>query len=192
MAKFQSPRAITRPKLIGLERNVNLICNLSLYTHIPNIKLISQSIAKRVATTVLFRNYRMMDMGNTICSGHLVAGTYKFYKEKVVLYDRWPLKRGSIHIKFSKTGQEKVTFKRWLLNRGDCMARFDCNDLIHVDLKFISFTLLVIIINIKKTKTATDNCQITWSVSINKQNIILTRALLTLGKNYKWSLEQTF
>ena len=31
LAKFQSPRAITRPKIIGPERNVNLICNLSLY-----------------------------------------------------------------------------------------------------------------------------------------------------------------
>ena len=30
----------------GLERNVNLIFNLSLYTHIPNIKSISQSIVK--------------------------------------------------------------------------------------------------------------------------------------------------
>jgi len=32
LAKFQSPRAITRPKIIGPERSVNLICNLSLYT----------------------------------------------------------------------------------------------------------------------------------------------------------------
>jgi len=47
LAKFQSPRDITRPKNIGPERNVNLICNLSLYTHIPNIKSISQSIAKK-------------------------------------------------------------------------------------------------------------------------------------------------
>ena len=47
LAKFQSPRAITWPKIIGLERNVNLICNLSLYTHIPNIKSISQRIAKK-------------------------------------------------------------------------------------------------------------------------------------------------
>jgi hypothetical protein len=46
LAKFQSQRAITRPKIIGPKRNVNLICNLSLYTHIPNIKSISQSIAK--------------------------------------------------------------------------------------------------------------------------------------------------
>jgi hypothetical protein len=51
LAKFQSPRAITRPKFIGLERNVNLICNSSLYTHIPKIKSISPSIAKKVVTT---------------------------------------------------------------------------------------------------------------------------------------------
>jgi hypothetical protein len=31
-------------------------------------------------------------------------------KEKVTLWDRWPLKRGSIHMKFSMTGQEKRTF----------------------------------------------------------------------------------
>jgi hypothetical protein len=47
LAKFQSPRAITRPKIIGPERNVNLICNLSLYTHKTNIKSISKSIAKK-------------------------------------------------------------------------------------------------------------------------------------------------
>ena len=46
-AKFQNPRAITRPKIIELERNVSSICNLSLYTHIPNIKSISQNIAKK-------------------------------------------------------------------------------------------------------------------------------------------------
>jgi len=28
-------------------------------------------------------------------------------KEKVVFQDRWPLKRGSIHMKFSMTGQKK-------------------------------------------------------------------------------------
>jgi hypothetical protein len=32
---------------IGPERNVNLFCNSSLYTHIPNIKSIFQSIAKK-------------------------------------------------------------------------------------------------------------------------------------------------
>ena len=31
-------------------------------------------------------------------------------KEKVALYDRWPLKSSSIHIKFSMTGHEKVRF----------------------------------------------------------------------------------
>ena len=31
-------------------------------------------------------------------------------KEKVVFQERWPLKRGSIHMKFSMTGQKKVTF----------------------------------------------------------------------------------
>jgi hypothetical protein len=43
---FQSPRAITRPTIIGMERNVHLICSSSLYTHIPKIKLMSPSIAK--------------------------------------------------------------------------------------------------------------------------------------------------
>jgi hypothetical protein len=46
LAKFQSLRAITLPKIIGPERNVKMICNSSLYTHIPKIKLISPSIAK--------------------------------------------------------------------------------------------------------------------------------------------------
>jgi hypothetical protein len=44
LAKFQSSRAIARPKMIGLEQNVNLICNSSLYTHIPKIKSISPSM----------------------------------------------------------------------------------------------------------------------------------------------------
>jgi hypothetical protein len=42
-------------------------------------------------------------VNNTIKSvlrGHLSD------KEKVALYDRWPIKRGSIHMKFSMTGQE--------------------------------------------------------------------------------------
>ena len=47
LAKFQSPRAITRPNIIGPEQNVILTCNVSLYTHIPNINSISQSIAKK-------------------------------------------------------------------------------------------------------------------------------------------------
>ena len=31
-------------------------------------------------------------------------------KEKVALWDRWPLNRGSVHMKFSMTGQEKGDF----------------------------------------------------------------------------------
>jgi hypothetical protein len=58
LAKFQSPRAITRPKIIGPEQNVNLICNLSLYTHIPNIKSISQSIAKKSVDNCLISELR--------------------------------------------------------------------------------------------------------------------------------------
>ena len=34
-------------KIIGPERNVNLICNSSLYTYIPKIKSISPSIVKK-------------------------------------------------------------------------------------------------------------------------------------------------
>ena len=66
LAKFQGPRAITQPKIIRPERSVNFICSLALYTHIPNIKSISQSIAKKVVTTVLFRKYGI--------GQHLVAG----------------------------------------------------------------------------------------------------------------------
>ena len=51
LAKFQSPRDITWPKIIGPERNVNLICNSSLYTQISKIKSISPSIVKKVVTT---------------------------------------------------------------------------------------------------------------------------------------------
>jgi hypothetical protein len=40
-------RAITRPKIIEPERNVNLICNSSLYTHTLKIKSICPSIAKK-------------------------------------------------------------------------------------------------------------------------------------------------
>ena len=44
---FQSPRGTTLPKIIGPKRNVNLICNSSLYTCIPKIKSISPNIAKK-------------------------------------------------------------------------------------------------------------------------------------------------
>ena len=32
---------------------------------------------------------------------------HHWHKEKVTLQDKWPLKRGSIHMKFSRTGHEK-------------------------------------------------------------------------------------
>ena len=54
MAKFQSPRPITRPKIIGLERNVHLICNSYLYTHIPKIKSIYPSITKKSGDNKIF------------------------------------------------------------------------------------------------------------------------------------------
>jgi hypothetical protein len=49
LANFQSPRAHNSAKnhWTGTQQNVNLLCNLSLYTHTPNIKSISQSIAKK-------------------------------------------------------------------------------------------------------------------------------------------------
>jgi hypothetical protein len=72
LAKFQSPRAITRPKIIGPERKINLICKLSLYIHISNIKLISQSIAKTSGRNCFISE---LQTGSTICPGHLVAGT---------------------------------------------------------------------------------------------------------------------
>jgi hypothetical protein len=77
LAKFQSPRAITLPKFIGPEQNVNLICNLSVYTHIPNIKSISQSIVKKKWSELFY--FGITDMGNTIhvCPSHLVAGDIK-------------------------------------------------------------------------------------------------------------------
>jgi hypothetical protein len=43
--------SVTLPKIIGPERNVNLICNSSLYTHITKIKSISPSLKKKVVTT---------------------------------------------------------------------------------------------------------------------------------------------
>jgi hypothetical protein len=42
------------PKIIGPERNVNLICSSSLYTHIPKIKSISSSTAKKKGVTTKY------------------------------------------------------------------------------------------------------------------------------------------
>ena len=36
-----------------------------------------------------------------------VLRSHLWDNEKVALYGRWPIKRGSIHMKFSMTGQEK-------------------------------------------------------------------------------------
>ena len=41
------------------------------------------------------------------CSVKHILRCHLCDKEKVALLDRWPLKRGSIHMKFSMTGQEK-------------------------------------------------------------------------------------
>jgi hypothetical protein len=43
-------------------------------------------------------------MIKSVLRGHLSD------KEKVAFYDWWPLKRGSIHMRFSMTGQEKCDF----------------------------------------------------------------------------------
>ena len=47
LAKFQSPMAVSWPKIIRLERILKLICNLWLYILIPKIKSISPSRAKK-------------------------------------------------------------------------------------------------------------------------------------------------
>jgi hypothetical protein len=47
LAKFQGPRAIIRSKIIEPKLSVHLICNLSLYTHMPNIKSIYRCIVKK-------------------------------------------------------------------------------------------------------------------------------------------------
>ena len=46
LAKFQSPTAVSWPKIIQPEWISNLICNLGLYTVIPKIKSLSQIIVK--------------------------------------------------------------------------------------------------------------------------------------------------
>jgi hypothetical protein len=42
-------------------------------------------------------------------------------QKKVVLQDRWPVKGGSIHMKFVMAGPEKM----WPFNAGDCLNRGD-------------------------------------------------------------------
>jgi hypothetical protein len=63
LAKFQGPRAITRPKIIGPERNVNLICNSSLF-YIIKIGLVEYVIHSCVddfqLLILLFRNVSIL------------------------------------------------------------------------------------------------------------------------------------
>jgi hypothetical protein len=44
---YTSSRALTQPKIIRPERNWNINCNSSRYSHIPNIKSISQRTSKK-------------------------------------------------------------------------------------------------------------------------------------------------
>jgi hypothetical protein len=68
LAKFQCPRAITRPKIIGPERNVNLNCNSSLYSYTKNQVNISKHSGKKWWQLFYFG---ITDLGNTICPSHL-------------------------------------------------------------------------------------------------------------------------
>ena len=47
---------------------------------------------------------------NYISTVNLVLRGHLWDKEKVALSDKWPLKRGAIHMKCSMTVQEKVIF----------------------------------------------------------------------------------
>ena len=47
LVKFKSQRCVNLPKIIQSERNLNLIGNSSLYTHIPKIKSMPQIILKK-------------------------------------------------------------------------------------------------------------------------------------------------
>jgi hypothetical protein len=68
LAKFQSPRAITRPKIIGPERNINWSVT---YHYTPTYKYqvnISKHSEKKWSQLFYFG---ITDMGNTICPSHL-------------------------------------------------------------------------------------------------------------------------
>ena len=86
LAKFQSPRAITWPKIIGPEQNVNLICTLSLYTHIPNIKSISQSIAKKSGDNYFISELRNDGHQQHYMSQPLSGGDIKIQLSVLVEY----------------------------------------------------------------------------------------------------------
>jgi hypothetical protein len=54
--KNTSSGAITQPKIIRPERNSNLNCNSSRYSHIPNIKSISQRTSKKGPDNLKFEH----------------------------------------------------------------------------------------------------------------------------------------
>ena len=72
------------------------------------------------------RSQDIIDIRSSVCAILTLPTVYHQYtvkpvvrghlwdKEKVVSYVRWPLKTGSIHLKFAMV----------LLNRGDCKGRF--------------------------------------------------------------------
>ena len=72
----------------------------------PEHHLLSQTIVSKKDHNIW--HWKSRDMHNTVKP---VLRGQLWDKEKVTLQDRWPLKRGSFHMKFSMTGQEKVTFK---------------------------------------------------------------------------------
>jgi hypothetical protein len=101
LAKFQSPRAITQPKIIGPERNVYLICNSSLYTHKPKIKSISPSIVKKKWWQLnIWPNFKVQ--GNDFW----------------LSYGPWTLKVGQIfschHFFFTMLGDIDLIFGLWV------------------------------------------------------------------------------
>ena len=56
LKKNTSSGAITQPKIIRPERNSNLNCNSSRYSHIPNIKSISQRTSKKGPDNLKFEH----------------------------------------------------------------------------------------------------------------------------------------
>ena len=59
LAKFQSPTAVSWPKIIQPEWISNLICNLWLYTLIPKIKSISQISEKKWWQLNIWPNFKV-------------------------------------------------------------------------------------------------------------------------------------
>jgi len=53
-----------------------------IHSHTKNQVNISKHSENKVVTTVLFRNYGMTDMGNTICPGHNYFSVRSVYDER--------------------------------------------------------------------------------------------------------------